>query len=165
MLPIGGSVGLKRTVTRRFSTKKGSEKKYTVSALPVQAPTLTIFGLPLIELMKIQEQKRIEATVPVIVSTCIDYLLPDHGKLLSLFLPQPLVSEEGIFRKSGSQSDIAEMREAIEKVEGILTQDMLLNVFDCHNITGRILWDITKIRLVEVLCTRVARITYPEIPQ
>lgn len=46
--------------------------------------------------------------------------------------------EEGIFRKSGSQSDIMELKEAIVQNNGILTAEMLLETADCHNITGNL---------------------------
>lgn len=45
--------------------------------------------------------------------------------------------EEGIFRKSGSQSDIMQLREEIERENGILSREMLSAITDCHNVTGK----------------------------
>jgi hypothetical protein len=108
--------------------------------LKLQPGVAPFFGVPLKEIMVTQTAKDVPDKVPVIVSRCIEYLLPAHSMYRNSDFQkshtQILVKEEGLFRKSGSQSDIIDLKEVIEREEGIFSRDVLATVFDCHNITG-----------------------------
>lgn len=61
------------------------------------AQPATVFGMPLKLIMEIQ-QSHLRLAIPLFVLKCIQFLIPKH------------VTEEGIFRKSGSSTSIEKFK-------------------------------------------------------
>jgi len=77
-----------------------------------------VFSRPLADVMK---DTSLSQRVPIIVSKCIEYLVPRY------------IEEEGIFRKSGSHENINSLKAAIDN--GI-PWDKLFKPNECHDVTG-----------------------------
>jgi hypothetical protein len=74
--------------------------------------------------------------IPVVVTEAIDFLIPKFRT--SRHLPSDdfsrLVSEEGLFRKSGSAQSIQQLRAAIDATGNV--RELIQGETDCHAIAG-----------------------------